>query len=204
MLARASTVPLDRSGTLPGNVTLAIERTRAKKAQEPPLFLLAGGPGQSATRAFAHDAVRQLFGGVLARRDVVVLDQRGTGGSGALSCLALQASGSELGTAVEQCAAGLGPSRAFYTYADSVADLDALRAGLGYDRIALFAGSYGTKVALDYAASHPDRVERLVDSPRRTQRRGPAVPGELRREPACCATCVAVGAAASHRTRDED
>ena len=160
------TVPLDRSGALPGNVTLTIERMRATKAQDPPLFLLAGGPGQSGTRAFPQLALDQLLGGVLARRDVVVFDQRGTGGSGALSCPALQAAGSTVGAAVAQCATALGPGRAFYTTADSVADLDALRAGLGYDRIALFAGSYGTKVALDYAASHPDRVERLVlDSP---------------------------------------
>lgn len=161
-------VPLDHSGTLPGTVKLTIERTLAKNAREPPLFLVAGGPGQSATRALPRAAVREVLGsGVLARRDVVVLDQRGTGESGALSCPTLQAyTGSPLGAAVERCAAGLGPGRAFYTTADSVADLDAVRAALGYDRIALFGTSYGTMVALDYAAAHPDRVDRLVlDSP---------------------------------------
>jgi pimeloyl-ACP methyl ester carboxylesterase len=157
------TVPLDRSAQLSGTVTLAVQRLRAKAAKDPPLFLLAGGPGQSATRAFPNDAVRSILGRVVRQRDVVVFDQRGTGSSGALSCPTLQRSiASDLGELAGQCAALLGPARAFYTTADSVADVEAVRAALGYQRIALLAVSYGTKVALDYAARYPARVDRLV------------------------------------------
>ena len=42
-------VPLDRSGRVPGEVSLLIERHRARRARRPPLFVLAGGPGESAT-----------------------------------------------------------------------------------------------------------------------------------------------------------
>ena len=160
-------VPLDRSGAVPGTVTLTIERMRAERVREPPLFLLAGGPGRSATRQFPRDVVDELLPRVRARRDVLILDQRGTGDSGALGCPALQeAAGAAVPVAAEQCAAALAGFRPLYKTSDSVADLDAVRAGLGYERIALFAEGYGTKVALDYAAAHPDRVDKLVlDSP---------------------------------------
>ena len=56
----------------------------------------------------------------------------------------------------------LGPRRAFYTTRDSVDDIDAVRRAVGVDKITLFGVSYGTKVALGYAAKYPQHVERLV------------------------------------------
>jgi pimeloyl-ACP methyl ester carboxylesterase len=157
------TVPLDWSRHVVGSVRLEVERRRAKAATEPPVFLLAGGPGQSATRAFRNADVRAILGRVWRDRDVVVFDQRGTGDSGALICPLLQrVDAADVGPAAEQCAGLLGPARSFYTTADSVADIEAVRAALGYQRIALLAVSYGTKVALDYAARYPGRVDRLV------------------------------------------
>jgi pimeloyl-ACP methyl ester carboxylesterase len=161
------TVPLDPSGQVPGTVSLKLERAVAKAPKAPPVLLLAGGPGQSATRAFPQDAIKQVFGRVRRDRDVVVFDQRGTGGSGALNCPSLQRqSRLELSQAAAQCAMLLGPARAFYTTADSVADIEAVRRALGYERIALFAVSYGTVVAQQFARTHPSEVDRLVlDSP---------------------------------------
>jgi pimeloyl-ACP methyl ester carboxylesterase len=156
-------VPLDRAGAVPGSITLTVDRVRAQRADQPPLFLIAAEPGTSARRAFPREEVSDMLRGVVQRRDVIVLDQRGTGDSGSLKCRQLQsASPTAVGTAAAACGAALGARRAFYTTADSVADLEALRAGLGYARIALLAESYGTKVALDYAAAYPHRVERLV------------------------------------------
>jgi len=156
-------VPLDSSHQVAGTVNLAIERTKAKKPTAPPLFLLAGGPGQSATKAYVESDVRALLDGVRRNRDVVVFDQRGTGESEVLRCPSLERAGElELSVAAQRCAATLGPSRAFYRSADSAADVEAIRAALGYPRIALLGVSYGTKVALDYAATYPARVERLL------------------------------------------
>jgi pimeloyl-ACP methyl ester carboxylesterase len=156
-------VPLDYTHQVAGTVKLAVERAKAKTPTAPPLFLLAGGPGQSATDAYSQDEVRAVLDGALRTRDVVVFDQRGTGESGVLRCPALErATDADVSVITQQCAAGLGPGRAFYRSADSAADLEAVRSALGYPRIGLLAVSYGTKVALDYAATYPARVDRMV------------------------------------------
>jgi pimeloyl-ACP methyl ester carboxylesterase len=158
-------VPLDRSGTVPGRVSLLVKRVRARRAAGatlPPLVVLAGGPGQSATGAFSGEALGVLHP-AYARRDLIVFDQRGTGRSGLLRCRRLErANLLRAGPAAAACAASLGPRRAFYTSRESADDLEAIRAGLGAKRIALFGTSYGTKLALGYAKRYPDHVERLV------------------------------------------
>jgi pimeloyl-ACP methyl ester carboxylesterase len=158
-------VPLDRSGAVPGRVSLLVKRVRARReggATRPPLLVLAGGPGQSATRAFAGPSLGFLYS-VYRNRDLIVYDQRGTGRSGLLRCRRLErASLLEAGSPAGACARGLGPRRAAYTTRDSVDDIEAIREELGAERISLFGTSYGTKVALGYARVHPSRVERLV------------------------------------------
>ncbi|NLT06280.1 MAG: alpha/beta hydrolase [Solirubrobacterales bacterium] len=159
------TVPLDRSGAVPGTVRLRVDRHRAtRKATRPPLFLLAGGPGQSAITAWSTSAVDATLGRATRRtRDVIVIDQRGTGRSGLLDCPAVQRGSFD---AIGACAAKLGPARDFFTSADMADDIDAVRAALGAERIALVGVSYGTHLALTYAGRHPTRVERLLlDSP---------------------------------------
>ncbi|MDQ3739528.1 MAG: alpha/beta hydrolase, partial [Actinomycetota bacterium] len=155
-------VPLDRSGAVPGTVRLSIERVRAHRRPEGAVFALAGGPGQGAssvTEAFNRDTF-----GRIGRRDLVVVDQRGTGRSGALSCRDLERPRGRdpLDVRTARCAERLGEPRRFYRTADSVEDLEAVRAELGVERITLLGVSYGTKVALTYAQTYPERVERLV------------------------------------------
>jgi pimeloyl-ACP methyl ester carboxylesterase len=156
-------VPLDWSGAVPGRVSLRVQRIRSRlRPSRGAVFVLAGGPGQSATATFSRDGVGLLFPAYRSR-DVYVLDQRGTGLSGALRCRELQrADLLDAGTAAGRCAGRLGARRGLYTTADSVADLEALRSALGVERVALFGTSYGTKVALAYALSHPGSVERLA------------------------------------------
>jgi pimeloyl-ACP methyl ester carboxylesterase len=158
-------VPLDRSGAVPGRVSLLVKRVRARRrggATRPPLFLLAGGPGQSGTAAFGVDALGVLFP-AYRNRDLVIFDQRGTGRSGLLRCRRLErANLLRAGAAAGACARGLGARRAFYTSRDSVDDIDAIREQLRAEQVALYGTSYGTKVALGYALRYPARVERLV------------------------------------------
>jgi pimeloyl-ACP methyl ester carboxylesterase len=156
-------VPLDRSGALPGRVSLFVKRIRAReRPRRGALVVLAGGPGQSATDAF-RDGALSILSPALRHRDLIVFDQRGTGRSGLLRCRALErANLLDAGAAAGRCAARIGPRRAFYTSRDSVEDVESIRAALGYERIALFGSSYGTKVALGYALAHPANVERLV------------------------------------------
>ena len=156
-------VPLDRSGRQPGAIALQVRRVPATgAASDTAVLALAGGPGQSA--ASLTPSFAQLLTSARATRDLLVLDQRGTGGSGPLWCqaLATPASRRSLPDAGAACAAQLGARRGLYRTADSVADIEAVREASGYARLAIFAVSYGTKVALEYAATYPHRVERLV------------------------------------------
>src|SRR5262245_2998660 len=156
-------VPLDRTGTVPGRISLLVKRLRAQhRPSHGATFLLAGGPGQSATDAFEGDGLGGLFP-AFARRDLIVFDQRGTGRSGLLRCRGLERSNLlDAGTQAGACASALGPRRAFYTTRDSVDDIETIRRRLGVPRIALVGVSYGTKVALGYALRYPANVERLV------------------------------------------
>jgi pimeloyl-ACP methyl ester carboxylesterase len=156
-------VPLDRSGAFGGVVHLHFAAQSRFPSNAGVLIALAGGPGQSSldlAPAFATSLEPAL-----KRYRLVVLDQRGTGESGALVCppvQALRALDPIRPDAVAACAASLGPGRAFYSSADSVLDLDALRARFGAEKIALMGVSYGTHVALQYARAFPTHVDKLI------------------------------------------
>jgi pimeloyl-ACP methyl ester carboxylesterase len=156
-------VPLDRTGRVPGTVTLSAAVERPRKGADGFLLALSGGPGQPSV-AFA-DAFRASLAPALADRRLVLLDQRGTGGSGALRCPPLQALGSldAVNTKiVETCANALGPARQLYSTTDSVQDIDALRQAIGAPRLMLMGVSYGTYVAVQYARRFPAATEGLI------------------------------------------
>jgi pimeloyl-ACP methyl ester carboxylesterase len=157
------TVALDPSGAYPGTITLAIRRHRAPAGDDrTAVIALAGGPGQPGL-PFAEQSL-SLLGAIVATRDLIVFDTRGTGSSHALACHGLEFSGNEdsPGPAINQCAKQLGPTRRFYTTADSVADIEAIRVAGGYEKLVLYGTSYGTKLAEEYAQAYPSHVEALV------------------------------------------
>jgi pimeloyl-ACP methyl ester carboxylesterase len=158
-------VPLDRSGGIPGTVSLHTEVLPAA-APRGAVFLIAGGPGQGSARSFdlGSPASAQLFQFLFPGYTLVDYDDRGTGASGLLDCPGLQSATSPAreNDLAAACAASIGPQRAFFGTADHVEDLEAVRQSLGVARVALFGVSYGTKLALAYALAHPDHVERLV------------------------------------------
>jgi pimeloyl-ACP methyl ester carboxylesterase len=156
------TVPLDPTGITPGTITLAVRRHRAPVGEaKVAIVALAGGPGQAAipfTEEFAH-----LLGPIADTRDLIVFDQRGIGLSGPLSCHRFELNANTPpGPTIAECAAQLGPTRSFYSTADTVADIEALRVAGGYEKLVLYGTSYGTKVAEDYAQAYPSHVEALV------------------------------------------
>ncbi len=105
-------------------------------------------------------------------RDIVLVDQRGTGRSSPLTCAAFKPDDSAEATLeldpvpkAAACAKELavqGVDAAQYTTAAWIADLDAVRAALGYAKINLWGGSYGTRAALEYLRRHPSRVRSIV------------------------------------------
>jgi pimeloyl-ACP methyl ester carboxylesterase len=154
-------VPLDRSGQLPGTIALSLERKTAPAPSQSAVVALAGGPGQAALGL--GEFIAKALGPALAARDLLVFDQRGTGASDPLGCPALNGSeASGVSQLLEQCALQIGPARGAFTTAESVQDIEAIRQAGGYQRLVLYGTSYGTKVALSYAARYPQHVEALV------------------------------------------
>jgi len=155
------TVPLDRSGAVPGAVSLRVEALppSAGGAPQATILALAGGPGQAAVPLLSSFA--DVLKPLLRTRELLTFDQRGTGASGLLSCAGANGA-STLAGAVQACASALGPARVGYTTAESVADVEAVRQALGVDKLIVYGTSYGTKVALEYAAGYPQHVDRLI------------------------------------------
>ena len=135
--------------------------------KEDPLLILAGGPGQAATTLAPF--VSRL-NEVRRARDVVLIDQRGTGRSSPLTCDAFTPTDDEaLETdpvpRARQCAEQLraqGVDAAQYTTTAWIDDLEAMREALGYARWNLWGGSYGTRVAQEYLRRYPDRIRTLT------------------------------------------
>ncbi len=133
-----------------------------------PLFLLAGGPGQAAT--VLAPVIDQIVPPAVRRsRDVVLVDQRGTGRSNGLQCPI-----EDLNEILEALAFEFSPERlracrkafdaylTLYTTPMAMDDLDDVRTELGYSKINLWGGSYGTRAALVYMRRHPQQVRAAV------------------------------------------
>jgi pimeloyl-ACP methyl ester carboxylesterase len=148
-------------------LAIAVVPAVATEARPDPLFLLAGGPGQGAIEAYVP--LISAFAGIRRERDLVLVDQRGTGGSNRLDCPMPEealATGDlppeEMRSLARECLARLPQGVAYYTTSVAVRDLDAVREALGYERINLFGGSYGTRVAQHYARRYPDKTRSVV------------------------------------------
>jgi pimeloyl-ACP methyl ester carboxylesterase len=164
-------VPEDRAHPEKRQIDLkvAIVPALARSPQPDALFLLAGGPGQAATEAIGP--ILGAFERVRRTRDLVLVDQRGTGSSHPLRC-DLNDAGAPLSkrlsaesVSVEKfrrCLAGYDADVRFYTTSIAMQDLDDVRAALGYEQIDLWGGSYGTRAALAYLRDHEAHVRAVV------------------------------------------
>lgn len=135
------------------------------------VFFLAGGPGQSAIRLAGQ--VSAQMARLNNRRDLVFIDQRGTGQSAPLMCdedrhsaLAQQLDRQWQDARLRQCLRQLqqlpyGDLR-YFTTTLAMQDLNAVRQALGAQRINLVGGSYGTRAALEYLRQFPQSVRRTV------------------------------------------
>jgi pimeloyl-ACP methyl ester carboxylesterase len=134
-----------------------------------PLFLIQGGPGGSSVDMAA--SVHTAFSDVRKNRDLIFVDQRGTGKSNPLNCEDL--------TAVDQlllddqviekqrvltkaCAEKYRDIVQFYTTPYAVKDVDLVRKALGYETINLWGGSYGTRVVLEYLREFPQQARTAI------------------------------------------
>ncbi len=154
-------------------ITLAIALVPAKgMAEADPIFMIAGGPGQSALESYP--IVAEAFSDVRRNRHVLLLDARGTGGSNPLHCpdfsdeeILADPRNDSVEAVVrltEACRDRLQETSdlRFYTTGEHVRDLDLVRSRLGVERINLVGVSYGTRVAQQYAASYPQHTRTVV------------------------------------------
>jgi pimeloyl-ACP methyl ester carboxylesterase len=133
-----------------------------------PLFLIAGGPGTSAVDLYTSSSLP--FDRVRRTRDIILVDQRGTGRSQRLDCdygdrdLFQSVDEIKVGADNIRCRDELSKTADLSQYTTSVAvrDLDAVRAALGYQRINLYGNSYGTRVAQHYARRFPDATRTVI------------------------------------------
>lgn len=155
-------VPEDRSRPQARVLSLRIRVLRAtRNATQPPLYAINGGPGASSVDM--EDALVRSFGSLRRDRDIVLVDQRGTGGSNPLHCTAM--TGRPFMPAdVQGCLAQLArvADLRFYGTDQFVEDLDDVRAVLGHPQIDLYGISYGTRAAWWYARRFPERLRSVV------------------------------------------
>jgi pimeloyl-ACP methyl ester carboxylesterase len=148
-------------------LNIAVVPARLRARDPDPIVIMAGGPGQGAV-ALAPQ-VMPLFARLNDSRDIVFLDQRGTGSSNPLDCedegeqplqsLFEDALPERL---VARCLAQLDADPRQYVTPIAIEDLEEVRAALGYPSVNLWGGSYGTRAALEYLRRHGDRVRTVV------------------------------------------
>lgn len=125
-----------------------------------PLVAFEGGPGYGSIGSAG--SYRFLFEPLLRTRDLILMDQRGTGGSGAIDCPALQQGIGDYTKAVAACAEQLAEAVNAYGTAAAADDLAAILDALGVPEVVLYGDSYGTYIAQVFAIRHPERVESVV------------------------------------------
>lgn len=141
-----------------------------EKPAADPVFFLAGGPGQGSAQVAA--GAGDFLPLIRREREIVFVDQRGTGESNPLQCNLLGDRNDMRGyfrepypaDALRACRAELEKvaNLSLYTTPLAMEDLEELRAAMGYERINLYGGSYGTNAALVYLRQYPARVRSVV------------------------------------------
>ena len=156
-------LPFERADPSLGRIRIAFAvrpRNDTSEPAESPIIAIEGGPGYGSIGS-AKGYIR-LFGSLLDHRDLILVDERGTGDSKPLDCPDLQSgrAPNELGLA--ECARRLGPRFASYRTSAAADDINDVREALGYDRVAVYGDSYGTYLAQSYAFRHGDSLDALV------------------------------------------
>jgi pimeloyl-ACP methyl ester carboxylesterase len=169
-LCGSVTVPLDRSHPTGAKIDIKYVLFKHTDNSKPPLgtiFVTEGGPGDSVINDNGQDAYPKfVFPQLLDRRDLVLIDQRGVGQSGAILCQPLQSENTNLVDAVRKCGQQLGTTSDLYGSADVAKDIDAVRADLGLQKFDFYGGSYAGMDIEAYAARFPQHLRSVVlDSP---------------------------------------
>jgi pimeloyl-ACP methyl ester carboxylesterase len=154
--------PLDPTGAVPGRVSVYFEYYphSGTGAATGTLVATEGGPGFPATDS--RDEYLGLFEPLRATHDVVIMDNRGTGHSGAIECRPLQEAAVLTEANIGACGRSLGPAASLYGSALAGDDLAAVLEALALGPVDLYGDSYGTYFAQTFALRHPQVLRSLI------------------------------------------
>ncbi len=154
--------PLDPHGVVGGTIPIYFEYYPhfARGPAAGTLVAAEGGPGYPTTDS--REDYLALFGPLRATYDVLLMDYRGTGRSGAINCTELQRAPELTEDNIGRCGRSLGDAAPLYSTALAADDLAVLLTALGIERIGLYGESYGTYFAQVFALRHPEQVRSLV------------------------------------------
>lgn len=163
-------VPLDPLSGNSDTLSLSIARipARRRSSRTDAFTLIAGGPGQSAIESFP--TVAFAFRHIMRDHDVILIDQRGTGGSAKLDCptapdslgLEFDADIESLKVLAKECFDSLGNDPRLFSTSIAVRDLETVRESLGISQWNIYGISYGTRVALHYLRRYPEAVRTMI------------------------------------------
>jgi pimeloyl-ACP methyl ester carboxylesterase len=160
-------VPLDRANPAAGTLPIAFQLYR-HTGQRPAksAVVVDTGFALAGTTIGSREKLVPLFASVRARHDIVLVDPRGRGRSGAIDCPALQHGTAPSTEAASACAEQLGDAAQRYGLGDIAKDIDAVRAALGYEKIDYYGLSYGGGDIAAYATRFGEHLRSIViDAP---------------------------------------
>jgi pimeloyl-ACP methyl ester carboxylesterase len=167
---RCGTLTVPEDSANPGGRTIPLEfvvlPARDGSRRSDAVLYLVGGPGLGATESVSFLAAN--IGAIQETRDIILVDQRGSGESNPLQCAMSPEETLEAlfaarfrGPTLTRCLATLEADPRFYRSIEIADDLDAVRSALGYERLHLVGVSYGSRLALVYLRRHPDHVRTI-------------------------------------------
>jgi pimeloyl-ACP methyl ester carboxylesterase len=144
---------------------VAVISALSRTPEPDPIFFITGGPGEAATEDYVR--LSPAFTRLNGKRDIVLVDQRGTGQSHPLKCTspidnADANENADLAKWIAGCIKQFDADTRFYNTLPAVDDLDEVRAALGYDKVNLYGISYGTRVAQTYMSHYPKHVRTVI------------------------------------------
>jgi pimeloyl-ACP methyl ester carboxylesterase len=154
---------LDPTGQVTGSIKISFEfypHTDGSQSPLEPIVATEGGPGYATTGSTG--GYLALFAPLRDRRDMLFVDNRGTGKSEALNCPLLQAEPNPRPSGIYACGKQLGDTAYLYDSGLAADDLAALLDALNIPIINLYGDSYGTWFSQTFAGRHPERLRSVV------------------------------------------
>lgn len=154
---------LDPTGAVSGSITIGFEYYPRRDQSLPRLGVILpqeGGPGYSSTGT--RDAYINIFNSLRNRRDILIVDKRGTGTSAAIDCPGVQQGDPGEPAAIAACGQQLGAKAALYRTELAVADIVGVMDALQISKVDFYGDSYGTYVGQTFAARFGGRLRSVI------------------------------------------